>query len=190
MKLTEPIRNKQQVREIIDYYLKRGQIRNHLLIVMGIFTPLRISDILRLTWDDVYDFKNNRVRTKITVTEKKTGKSKITALNIKIVTALNRFISEAKPGAFLFENKQTGKPISRIQAYRLIRAAGEAVGIEQIVACHSLRKTYGYHNYMRGIKIEVLMKAYNHSSPAITLLYIGITQDDVDEANLGLTFDA
>jgi len=188
MKLTEPIRNRQQVREIIDYYLKRGQIRNHVLIVMGIFTALRISDILRLCWDDVYDFKHNRVRIKVTITEKKTGKTKIIALNAEIITALNRFINEARPGAFLFENKQTGKAISRVQAYRLIRAAGEAVQIEPSVACHSLRKTYGYHSWKRGVKIEVLMKVYNHSSPAVTLRYIGVTQDDVDEAHLGLAF--
>jgi len=188
MSTTEPIRNKNQVRELAEYYLKRGEIRNHVMIVMGVHTALRISDLLRLTWDDVYDFDSNRVRESITVTEKKTNKSKIIALNASIITALSLYAANAKPGVPIILNQRTGNAISRIQAYRIIRAAAEALRFESRVSCHSLRKTFGYHAWKNNISPAVIMDIYNHSSLAVTRRYLGITQDDINAAYLNLDF--
>ncbi len=190
MKTTEPIRNKNQVRELAAYYLKRGEIRNHVLIVMGVHTALRISDLLRLRWDDVYDFDNERIRDCVSVTEKKTGKAKIIALSPHIKTALSVFLFAARPGVFIIENKRTGKAISRIQAYRLIRAASEALAFSRHVSCHSLRKTFGYHAWKSGVSPVIIMDIYNHSSLAVTQRYLGVTQDDRNEVYLTLDFSA
>jgi integrase len=188
MAATEPIRSKNQVRELAEYYLKLGQIRNYVLIVMGVHTALRISDLLRLKWDDVYDFNNSRLRLSITVSEKKTGKGKTIALNASILAALNLYAKAASPGAFLIINKRTGKAISRIQAYRIIRGASEALRYQNRVSCHSLRKTFGYHAWKGGVSPAVIMEIYNHSSLAVTRRYLGVTQDDKNCAYLQLKF--
>jgi integrase len=188
MKTTQPIRDKNQVNQLVNYYLHRGQIRNQLLIVASIFTALRISDLLRLTWNDVYSFDNKRVRRYITLTEKKTGKSKTIALNKNIITVLSAYAHTARQGKFLFANHRSGKAISRIQAYRIIRAAADALRLEERVSCHSLRKTFGYHAWKNGISPAVIMDIYNHSSLAVTRRYLGVTQDDKNEAYLGLSF--
>ena len=188
MAATEPIRRKHQVRELAAYYLKRGEIRNHVLIVMGVHTALRISDLLRLRWEDVYDFENNCILNSITVVEKKTKKSKIIALNSQIKTALTVYIATARPGAFIFENKLTGNSISRIQAYRIIRAASEALKFTRYISCHSLRKTFGYHAWKNGVSPVVIMDIYNHSSLAVTQRYLGVTQDDRNAVYLNLDF--
>jgi len=190
MKTTEPIRNKKQVRELTRYYIERGEIRNHVLVVFGIHTGLRISDILRLTWDDVYDFETRRIRSSINIIEKKTNKSKTIALNKSIIAALNVYLAAAKPGATLIINKRTRKAISRIQAYRIIRAAAEALAFESRVSCHSLRKTFGYYAWKGGVSPVVIMEIYNHSSLAVTRRYLGVTQDDKNAVYLGLTFSA
>jgi integrase len=164
------------------YYLKRGEIRNHVLIVMGVHTALRIGDLLRLTWDDVYDFERGKVRDSISVTEKKTGKSRTVALNDRIRSALALYAPAAKHGKALIESRKgTGRAISRIQAYRLIRAAAEALGFVARVSCHSLRKTFGYHAWKSGASPAVIMDIYNHSSFAVTRRYLGVSQDDRDE---------
>jgi len=180
MSATQPIRNKHQVRELADYYLKRGELRNHLLIIMGVHTALRISDLLRLKWEDVYDFDHKRIRESVTVTEKKTGKNKYITLNKTIDTALRRCLCNAKCGEYLMKSRKGGA-ISRIQAYRLIRAAAEALGFHTRVSCHSLRKTFGYHAWKNGASPAVIMEIYNHSSFAVTRRYLGVTQDDKDE---------
>ena len=190
MKTTQPIRNKNQVRALAEYYLKNGQIRNYVLIVMGLYTALRISDLLRLQWKDVYDFDKRCVRTNITIIEKKTGKCKSIALNAGIIKALSLFSTVARPETFIIENKNTGKAISRIQAYRLIRCAAEALEFQCNVSCHSLRKTFGYHAWKNGVSPAVLMDIYNHSSMAITRRYLGVSQDDRDAVYLGLDLTA
>jgi integrase len=181
MAVTQPIRSKHQVRELAAYYLKRGEIRNHVLIVMGVHTALRISDLLRLTWDDVYDFERQRVRARVTIAEKKTRKSKVIALNDRIRAALLLYAPAAKRGkALIASRKGTGRAISRIQAYRVIRAAAEALGFAGRVSCHSLRKTFGYLAWKSGVHPAVIMEIYNHSSFAVTRRYLGVAQDDKD----------
>ena len=182
MSATQPIRNKNQVRELAGYYLKRGELRNHLLIVMGVHTALRISDLLRLTWNDVYDFDHERFRESIAIAEKKTKKTKLVALNPKIIAALRLCLKFAKRGEFLMKSRKgTTKAISRIQAYRIIRDAADALGFIYRVSCHSLRKTFGYHAWKTGISPAVIMEIYNHSNFAVTRRYLGVTQDDKDE---------
>jgi len=188
MAATQPVRNKHEVRDLATYYLKRGQLRNHVLIVLGLYTALRISDLLRLRWDDVYDFDNNRVRDLIELVEKKTHKHKTIALNKTLIGALNLLASTAAPGRFVIENSRTRKAISRVQAYRIIRAASENLKFQNHVSCHSLRKTFGYHAWKEGVSPAVIMEIYNHSSLAVTRRYLGVTQDDKNAVYLGLTF--
>ena len=187
MSITQPIRNKHQIRQLAEYYLNRGQIRNYVLLVLGVHTALRISDLLRLRWDDVYDFGNQRLRNRITITEKKTGKSKSFVLNKEVVRALTLFSTQGiRKGTFLIENPRTKKAISRIQAYRIIRAAADALQFQSRVSCHSLRKTFGYHAWKSGVSAVVIMEIYNHSSLSVTRRYLGVTQDDKDSVYLKL----
>ena len=182
MSTTQPIRDPGQARELCEYFLKRGQIRNYVLAVMSLHTALRVSDLLRITWDDVYDFKAKRFHDYIFITEKKTHKTKIVKLNSKIISALNLYRAAAKPGKPIFINARTNKAISRIQAYRIIRAAAEALVFHVRVSCHSLRKTFGYLAWKSGVAVPILMDIYNHSSYSVTKRYLGISQDDKNEA--------
>jgi len=215
MKLTEPIRDKQYVKRILSYYKDLGQARNHLLLAMSVYTALRVGDLLRLKWGDVYDFSGRRVRRSLSLSETKTGKCKILALNNEVVSILSDFILECEsgsdvinsnlrirncyptkrpcrvpvhPGRYLFENIRTGKAISRVQVFRIIRAAAEAVGYGQNISSHSLRKTFGYHTWKSGVSPAVIMDIYNHSSFTVTRRYVGVTQDDRNEAYMSLNF--
>jgi len=147
---------------------------------MGVHTALRISDLLRTNWEDVYDFNLKRIRESIIVTERKTGKTKIVTLNKSIIAALNISIHLATQGEPLFKSRKGGA-ISRIQAYRIIRTAAEALGFCSRVSCHSLRKTFGYLAWKSGVSPTVIMEIYDHSNFAVTRRYLGVTQDDNDE---------
>ena len=181
MALTLPIRSKKDIRKLEAYYLTRGELRNHLLVVMSIHTALRISDLLRLTWQDVYDFNLKHFRKYITLKENKTQKIKTFPINNKIISALKRCFSLSKKGDFLFQSRKGGA-IGRIQAYRIIKAAALSLNFPYRVSCHSLRKTFGYMAWKSGISLAVIMEIYNHSNFAVTRRYLGITQDDTDEA--------
>ena len=81
MAATEPIRSKKELKGLAKYYLDKGQMRNYTMLIMGVYTALRISDLLRLRWSDVYDEEKQIFYKEVTLTEKKTGKTKTIALN-------------------------------------------------------------------------------------------------------------
>ena len=185
---TEPIRNKKHIRQLAEYYLNKGKLRNYLLIILGVYTALRISDLLSLKWGDVYNFELGEFRKHINLTEKKTGKAKSIAVNKQAVRALKKYFNTRggfkKNGDYIFSNnRKTNAAISRVQAWRIIRDAGEAVGLGR-VSCHSLRKSFGYHAWRAGVPAPVLMDIFNHSSYEVTRRYLGVCQDDRDEVYL------
>lgn len=69
-------------------------------------------------------------------------------------------------------------PITRSCALRDMRAIAELAGIDYSIGTHTLRKTFGYHYYRETGNLALLMDLYRHSKPEVTLLYIGITDDD------------
>lgn len=188
MATTQPIRNLENVRALCNYYLDLGQHRNHRLILFSLHTALRVSDLLPLRWCDVYDFKRNRARETFSIKEKKTNKSKTIAINKAIANALKANAASSRPGEFLFSNPRTGKHISRAQAYRIIRVAGEKTRIPERISCHSLRKTFGYHAWKNGVSPALIMEIYNHSSMNHTRRYLGIVQDELNDVYMEMAF--
>ena len=184
---TDPIRDKKQLKALANYWLKRCNFRNYTLIVLGVYTALRISDLLRLKWVDVYDFEAEAFRSHIVISERKTGKQKKIALNDKAIHAL-RLCFQARRGDFVFANNRRDQaPISRVQAWRIIKAAAEVIGATGRIACHSLRKTFGYFAWKSGVLPVMLMDIYNHSSFEITRRYLGIAQEDRDKVYLAMS---
>ena len=183
MAITEPIKDKAQLKRLAELFLHRGQFRNYTLVILGASTALRIGDLLRLKWSDVYDSENDRYHSHITVVEQKTHKCKIVALNANILDALRLYRSHSR-GNFIFSsNRKEDKAISRVQAWRIIQSAVEEIGIEGKVSCHSLRKTWGYHAWTSGkVSPVVIMDILNHSDYETTRKYLGVAQDDLDRA--------
>ena len=195
MSYTEPIRDSKELKEFVSYYkIRQYQPRNYCMIILGLNTALRISDILNLTWDKVIDFDNYGLLTHISITEAKTGKSQSIVINDtlrKALIELKNTWDAISPEQYLFS--VVGKPsmhISRVQAYRIIKeAANNTIADSSHIGCHSLRKTFGYFAFKNGANPVLLMSIYNHSSFEITKRYLGITQDEKDNVYLSIKFD-
>ena len=186
MAVADPIRDPKQLHQLAEYWRNLGNLRNYVLIILGVHVALRISDLLRLKWDDIYDGECGKFRSHITLTEKKTGKQKTIALNRKAIEALHLYFPHRR-GEYIFTSNRTDeKPISRVQAWRIIHAAADAIKAVGRIACHSLRKTFGYYAWKMGALPVMLMDIFNHSSFEITRRYLGITQDDRDAIYLNL----
>lgn len=65
---------------------------------------------------------------------------------------------------------------------KFINSACRKAGIQEKIVMHTLRKTFSYHHYQRYKDVAMLQNLLNHSSPSITLKYIGITQDNIEES--------
>ena len=185
MATTEPIRSKDDLRRLADYFLERGQHRNYVMIVLGVHTTLRINDLLHLKWQDVYDETKCHFKTRIDLREQKTLKKKSIALNHQAIDALSLYYPRRR-SEWIFVSRNGGKtPISRQQAWRIIKEACKLLEIDGNIACHSLRKTWGYHAWTdKSISPVVIMDIYNHSNYDVTRRYLGVAQDDLDRAYL------
>ena len=180
MNFVQPIRDKEKLEEMKDELRKSGT-RNYLLFYTGINTGLRISDIIKLKYDDIRDEYNN-MKSHISIIEKKTKKSKKFPICNGLYNELEKYTRNLKPGEYLFiSQKGNNRPITTSQAYRIIVNAGAKIGLDEI-GTHTMRKTFGYHHYQQYHDVALLQTLFNHSSPSITLRYIGIEQDEIDKS--------
>ena len=185
MSTTQPIRNSDQLQLMKSYYLsEKINIRNYMLIILGLNTALRISDVLSLTYGDIYNYRRKEWKTHIAVIEQKTGKQNRIYVNQEVRKVFQQYMNPTQhsPSAWLFSSqKQKEGHLSRYQAYRIIKDAGAFAGLDENFSCHSLRKTFGYQAWKQGTAPALLMSIFNHSAYQITKRYLCIEQDDKDE---------
>jgi len=175
MNLVQPIREKEKIEEIKNELLKSGY-RDYLLFVAGINLGLRISDLLRLQVKDV------RNKTHIILTEQKTAKSKRFLLNTNMKEIFDNYIWNLSDEEYIFKSRQgSNRPITRMQAYRIVNIAAKQVGITDQIGTHTLRKTFGFFHYQQFKDVAILQYIFNHSAPSVTLRYIGINDDIKDK---------
>lgn len=190
MSTTQPIKNLDDLENLKNYYLKtQPNLRNYAMISAGVNTALRIGDVLSLQWKDVYDFQKQSFHTHLARTEAKTGKRTCIAINQSLHDALNLYLqslSSPLPEHYIFHSKKPNAPLSRSQAFRIIKHACRELHLSEHISCHSLRKTFGYHAWVAGVNPAILMVIYNHTSFANTKRYLGIEQDDKDQIFLNL----
>lgn len=192
MSTTQPIRDPEKLLAFKEYYWKRHpNARNHALCILCLNTALRITDVLHLKWGDIYDFARESFHSHILVTEKKTGKSNMVVLNSAARETLSFYMKSLTPvpssQTCLFPSRKgQNQPLSRYQAFRIVKGAAENVGLDQHISCHSLRKTFGYYAWQQGTPPALLMNIYNHSSYQITKRYLGIEQDDKDNVFMNI----
>lgn len=174
IKDVQPIRSLDQI-EDMKYSLKRHcSERDYIMFLLGINTGLRVSDLLKLK---VKDLKGKK---KISVKEGKTDKPRTIQLT-NIYDEIQSYISQIESD-WLFPSRKGDKAISRIQAYRQLNKASEMVDIPDGIGTHTMRKTFGYWFYKRTMNVAKLQMILNHSHPEITLKYIGITDEEIEES--------
>ncbi|MDQ0230245.1 tyrosine-type recombinase/integrase [Metabacillus malikii] len=171
MKTVEAIKDTNQIL-LMKSFLKSRSSRDYCLFLLGINTGIRIHDLLHLYVHQfiaedgsLYDHLMSPVHLEPPV-----------YLNHQVQQALTSYIEEEglSLNDYLFKSKRTNEPISRQQAYRVINEASRQAGICEPIGTHTLRKTFGYHAYRKGIAISLIQKRLQQSTPSETRQYIGV----------------
>ena len=178
MEEVSAVKGKDDIYMVGRLLAKHGSIDYQDIWELGINTALRISDLLGLSHKDV---DNVDV---LTLKEQKTGKIRQITLNSKAKGIIARRAAENPTDRWLFQSKgnraaSMEKAIDRSTVARKFKEIGEIIGIS--LGTHSMRKTRGYAMWSDGVPIEVICKVLNHSSPAVTMRYIGIEREDVQK---------
>lgn len=176
----EPIRDMEKLKKMKEFLRKKPSRRDYTIFVLGLNSGLRIGDILRLTVEDVADGN-------VTIREEKTGKVKKFKLSAACIKALDEYFRQSRiTSGILFPSKKRNGPVGRIQIWRSLNEAAKFAGITDNIGTHTMRKSFGFWALRNGVaNIEMLMKAFNHSSQSITMRYIGITDDEMNEKLYG-----
>ena len=167
--ITEPIKDTKELKSLINFYnTKKPNTRNYCLIVLGLNTALRISDILSLKWNMIYDFSKKKFKNRIVINEKKTGKTNIVPINKKLLICLQKLFLKLKPQGcdYLFtKHTDRSRPLNRTQAYRIVKQAANECNLTGNISCHSLRKTFGFFAWKQ-------LSHHNISSGHDTILHV------------------
>ena len=175
---------------LIRKLAKDGNYKMSLLIALGCFTGLRISDILALRWNQILHVSE------FTITEKKTGKQRTLRLNPQLQRHIAECYERISPigvnAPILVSQKGTIFTIQRINVMLKEIKKKYRLHVGNF-SCHSLRKTFGRQVYtMSGDSAELalvkLMELFNHSSIAITKRYLGLRQEEILETYDVLSF--
>lgn len=190
-----PVYLMEDVRAVRRILTKWGDVREAECFFMGCHLGLRAGDLLDLKFSDIEG------KTKHSLIEKKTGKERevfFTPIIFESIQTLRKYYKTKYPDrepTYLFQSmgRNIGnriKPISRSYLYRKIDAAFESIGIEGNFGTHTMRKTFGYHLYKKSGDIAQIQGIFGHSSPSITLTYIGVNRKSKQDLITSLDFSA
>jgi len=173
----EPIRRIEDIKSISK--LLFDSPRNHLLFTMGINNGLRVGDLLKLK---VKAVQNLKVGDTLNIKESKTGKDNILVVNKAVHKSLKTYLEKVQPGNsdYLFASRKGNKAITIQAVNNMIKKWTRSINLEGNHGAHTLRKTWGHMQRTRyGVGFEIICKRFNHSSPAVTMRYLGIEDKEV-----------
>lgn len=205
---SEPIKSLDDINRISEFLISNKRYRDNMLFIVGINFGLRVSDLRMLHFSDLINdnltFKNSfPVFEKKTRNTRKRKKNRYITINIAVVEAVTLYLENTPNvslGDYLFcsesnRGRNSDEPLTTQSINRILKSIANELDINAKVSSHTLRKTFCYHQMLMSNndsrKLLLLQKMLNHSSPAQTMDYIGITNEEIEDAykslNLGST---
>lgn len=201
----EPIKNMDDITRITEYLIRRRRWRDNMLFIVGINFGLRVSDLIQLRFSNLIN-DNLTFKDTFPVFEKKTRntrkhkKNRYITINTAVIEAVTLYL-EHTPGVclsdYLFRSQSHNgsnhnKPLTRCAVDTILKGIADDLHLNMKMSTHTLRKTFAYHQMVMSNndprKLLLLSKMLGHSSVAVTMDYIGITGEEIEEAyrNLNL----
>ncbi len=175
----QPIRSTKDIENIRK--LLSNNTRDLLMFCLGINNGVRCGDLLRLRSGQV---KHLKPRETLTIKEQKTGKENVIMVNKTCHKVLRQYLEETHPhdDDYLFRSKKgQNQPLSVGTVNAMIKDWCESINLKGNYGTHTMRKTFGYIQRVKyGVGWELLCKRFNHSSPSITMRYLGIEDKEVN----------
>lgn len=212
----EPIKSMDDINAISRYLIANGRYRDNMLFIIGINFGLRASDLRLLRFSNLIN-ENMTFRESFPVFEKKTRntrkrkKNRYITINHAVIEAVSLYLEAERDrraaageppvslSDYLFwnisnNNSLTHEPLTVRSIDRILKGVANDLGLTVKMSTHTLRKTFCYWTMVYGGNesrmLLLLQKMLNHSSPAQTLDYIGITTEEIAKAynslNLGM----
>jgi integrase len=192
-----PIKTHKDIIAMANWLYEHKNNKYVLAFTLGINLGLRANELLDLKMNQVFS-PDGSVRLiedeedtsdGIDIYQSKTKKHRTVFLNTACKDALEWAFpikgAYLHSGEYLFPSREGGA--IQVGTFRkVLKEAAAACGLKQNIGTHTCRKTWGWHQYKynsekANLDITMLQRAFGHSSPEVTLRYLGIT-DEEDKA--------
>lgn len=167
-------------------------LRNYTIFKAGLVTMLRVSDLLALRRNEIFN-SDGSIKLHAYTVDKKTSKHNILYLKPAIydLSQYAKWLNDNYPESeWLFPSSQhPNQHVSIKQFYKVIRHVGDLLGIDYL-GTHTMRKTGAYRVYVQSnYDIGLVMSLLNHSSQSMTLRYLGLDQVSKEKKLDQIKFD-
>jgi len=180
----------EEITAISDGFTGTYANRDRALFITGVKSGFRISELLSLKVEDVYD--RGRIVDRVSVAKRHTKKqieSRSVPLHPLAKGAILVWLQDMKdmgkfsPDAPLFPSRKGDKSITRVAAYQRINKAADYVGISiKDIGTHSMRKTFADRVYERSNhNLIQTQQALGHKNVTSTTSYLSFRQEDIDD---------
>lgn len=191
----DPIRKKEDILKIAQYFYDKHQLRNALMFLIGCSVGLRGVDLCKTKVGDIT--ADGRYHLK----EQKTGKYRTVVLNDLAMKCYRELVASipnhTEETQLFLSQKGENESISRHSFGRILRNAGKDLNLPYKLGTHSMRKTFGYHLFMDNQQspeiLAYLQAMFNHTNSGVTLRYIGLDEEKknklYENLDYGFTLD-
>lgn len=191
----DPIRKKEDILKIAQYFYDKHQLRNALMFLIGCSVGLRGVDLCKTKVGDIT--ADGRYHLK----EQKTGKYRTVVLNDLAMKCYRELVASipnhTEETQLFLSQKGENESISRHSFGRILRNAGKDLSLPYKLGTHSMRKTFGYHLFMDNQQspeiLAYLQAMFNHTNSGVTLRYIGLDEEKknklYENLDYGFTLD-
>lgn len=143
-------------------------LRDKLLLGLMYAAGLRVSEVVRLQWEDL-DFERNTML----VRQGKGHKDRLVMLPESFKPVLSKFSDLNANRGYLFpsEGRRSGRHLSPRTAQRAMQTAVALAGIRKPATCHSLRHSFATHMLEHGTDVRYIQKLLGHARLETTTIY-------------------
>ena len=173
--IVDPIKDLEVVKMVRDHL--RPNIQQWCIYVVGTNTNLRAVDLANIEAKDVAYISKGQV---LKIREQKTKKYREVVFNKSCISAIRKLLKErGNEEGHLFQNRDGGQ-ISTQYINQFMKRACKEVGLQGNYGSHTLRKTWGYHQYRQyNAKITDLVWCFNHKTEQQTMDYLGLSIEEM-----------
>ena len=193
----DPIRSYQDFRNIQDYYLNNGRVRDWALWTIGVSLGLRISDVLSLRFGNLIDTDKKTFKKRIQIYEHKTGKLNDILITESVTEAMRRYLDSIKwqfdLNGFLFPSHKTKGKMYEECGWRILSSAGKALNLPFVMGSHTMRKSFANIAACvdkSSIDMNAITKVQgllNHADQRVTMRYLNSYQIMFDKARIAVS---
>ncbi len=169
--------------------------RDTALFTLGVLSGFRITELLSVRIKDVQ--QHGQIVERVTV-ERRHMKRKLLSRTVILHPKAKRAVQvwievmstsiDVSPDTYLFKSRKgQNRPISRIQALRILQEAFDSCAMTGKLGTHSMRKTFA-NNVHEKLDRDLVktQRALGQKNITTTIRYLSFRDEEIDEAILSL----